>query len=118
VLAWIGQVPASVEWWSSVCGGVALVWRPTGVSSWSPPFAQYTVEVLHIIASCGLIAHCYADDTQIYVSVPVSALTTASQRSFTINGSTVCNSLPAALRAPDRSLAGFKHHLKTYLFEH
>jgi len=33
-------------------------------------------------------------------------------------GQTVWNSLPAALRAPDRSLAGFKHHLKTYLFEH
>ena len=28
------------------------------------------------------------------------------------------NSLPAALRAPDRSLAEFKDHLKTYLFEH
>ena len=25
----------SVEWWLSVCGGVPLVWRPTGVSSWS-----------------------------------------------------------------------------------
>jgi len=117
VLAWIRQVPASVEW-SSVCGGVPLVWRPTGVSSWSSPFVLYTVEVLHIIASCGLIAHCYADDTPLCISVPVSARTTAGQRCFTINGSTIWNSLPAALRASDRSLAGFKHHLKTYLFEH
>ena len=36
-------------------------------------FVLYTVEVLHITASCGLIAHCYADDTQLYISVPVSA---------------------------------------------
>jgi len=46
------------------------------------------------------------------------ARTTTGQRSFAVNGPTVWNSLPAALRAPDRSLAGFKDHLKTYLFEH
>jgi len=46
------------------------------------------------------------------------ARTTTGQWSFAVNGPTVRNSLPAALRAPDRSLAGFKHHLKTYLFEH
>jgi len=43
------------------------------------------------------------------------ARTTTGQRSFAVNGPTVWNSLRAALRAPDRSLAGFKHHLKTYL---
>jgi len=80
VLAWIRQVPPrlSVEWRSSVCGGVPLIWRPTGISSWSPPFVLYTVDVLHIIASCGLIAHCYADDTQLYISVPVSAASEAA----------------------------------------
>ena len=76
----VRQVPASDEWWSSVCGGVPLVWRPTGVSSWSPPFVLYTVEVLRIIASCGLIAHCYADDTQLNISVPVSAASEAAAR--------------------------------------
>ena len=40
----------------------------------------YTVEVLHIIASCGLIAHCYADDTQLNISVPVSAASEAAAR--------------------------------------
>jgi len=43
-------------------------------------FVLYTVEVLHIIASCGLIAQCYADDTQLYISVPVSAATEAAAR--------------------------------------
>ena len=42
------------------------------------------------------------------------AQTTTGQRSFAVNGPTAWNSLLAALRAPDRSLAGFKHHLKTY----
>jgi len=46
------------------------------------------------------------------------ARTTTGQRSFAVNGPSIWNSLPAALRAPDRSLAGSKHHLKTYLFEH
>ena len=45
------------------------------------------------------------------------ARTTTGQRSFAVNGPTIWNSLPAALQAPDRSLVGFKHHLKTYLFE-
>jgi len=46
-----------------------------------PPFcAVYTVEVLHITASCGLIAHCYADDTQVYTSVPVSAASETAAR--------------------------------------
>jgi len=52
------------------------------------------------------------------VLMVLRARTTTGQRSFAVNGPTVWNSLPAALRAPDRSLAGFKHHLKTYLFEH
>jgi len=46
----------------------------------------------------------------IYVPIP-------GQWSFAINGPTIWNSLPAAaLRAPDRSLAGFNHHLKTSVF--
>jgi len=43
-------------------------------------FVLYTVEVLHIIASCGLIAHCNADDTQLYISVLVSAASEAAAR--------------------------------------
>jgi len=42
----------------------------------------------------------------------------ASRQHSDVNRPTVWNSLPAALRAPDRSLTGFKHHPKTYLFEH
>jgi len=38
------------------------------------------LEVLHIIASCGLIAHCNADDTQLYISVLVSAASEAAAR--------------------------------------
>ena len=38
------------------------------------------VEVHHIIASCGLIAHCYAEDTQLYISVPISAASEAAAR--------------------------------------
>jgi len=43
-------------------------------------FVLYMVEVHHIIASCGLIAHCYADDTQLYISVPMSAASETAAR--------------------------------------
>ena len=71
----------SVEWWASVCGGVPLVWRPSEGQFLVPSFfVLYTVEVHHIIASCMLIAHCYADDTQLCISVPVSAASEAAAR--------------------------------------
>ena len=44
------------------------------------------------------------------------AQTTTGQRSFAVNGPTVWNSLPPALRSPDLSQNTFKRALKTHLF--
>jgi hypothetical protein len=35
-------------------------------------YLLYTAELFDIIAQCGLTAHCYADDTQVYVSAPAA----------------------------------------------
>jgi hypothetical protein len=43
-------------------------------------FLLYTAEIFDIIAQHGLIGHSYADDTQVYISVPVSMAQTASAR--------------------------------------
>jgi len=45
-----------------------------------------------------------------------SAQTATGQRSFAVNGPTVWNSLPPALRSPDLSQNTFKRALKTHLF--
>jgi len=43
--------------------------------------------------------------------------TNYGDRSFAVQGPRVCNSLPAALRAPDITLTTFRNKLKTFLFK-
>jgi len=43
-------------------------------------FLLYVAEVFNIIESCGLCGHFYADDTQVYICVPVSESASASAR--------------------------------------
>ena len=43
-------------------------------------FLLYTAELFDVIADCGLTAHCYADDTQVYISVPAADASAAVQR--------------------------------------
>jgi len=42
-------------------------------------FLLYTAELFDIIASAGLMAHSYADNTQVYVSAPVTSASTTVQ---------------------------------------
>jgi len=46
-------------------------------------FLLYTAELFELIAARGLTAHSYADDTQVYLSVPATDAVTAVQR-FTV----------------------------------
>ena len=39
-------------------------------------FLLYTAELFDVIASAGLTAHSYADDTQVYISVPATSAST------------------------------------------
>ena len=43
-------------------------------------FLLYTADLFDLIAACGLTAHSYADDTQLYLSVPATDAMTAIQR--------------------------------------
>jgi Reverse transcriptase (RNA-dependent DNA polymerase) len=43
-------------------------------------FLLYTAELFDVIAECGLTAHSYADDTQVYVSVPATDAPSAVER--------------------------------------
>ena len=43
-------------------------------------FLLYVAEVFDIIASCGLTGHCYADDTQVYISARAADMQVASSR--------------------------------------
>ena len=43
-------------------------------------FLLYTAEIFDIIAQHGLTGHSYADDTQVYITVPVSMAPSASAR--------------------------------------
>ena len=46
-------------------------------------FLLYTAELFDVIASAGLTAHSYADDTQVYISAPATSASTAVQRFIT-----------------------------------
>jgi hypothetical protein len=43
-------------------------------------FLLYTAELFEVIAECGLVGHCYADDTQTYISVPAVDAASAVQQ--------------------------------------
>jgi len=43
-------------------------------------FLLYTAELFRIVASAGLTAHSYADDTQLYISAPAASASTTVQR--------------------------------------
>jgi hypothetical protein len=43
-------------------------------------FLLYTADLFDLIAACGLTAHSYADDTQVYLSVPAVDVSSAVQR--------------------------------------
>ena len=43
-------------------------------------FLLYTAELFDVVAECGLSAHTYTDDTQVYLSVPAAEASTAVQR--------------------------------------
>ena len=53
---------------------------PSGICL--PPllFILYTAELFNIIAGHGLRAHCYADDTQMYNSMPATDIPSTVQR--------------------------------------
>jgi hypothetical protein len=42
---------------------------PQGLELGPLLFLLYTAELFYIVAECGLSAHTYADDTQVYLSV-------------------------------------------------
>jgi len=43
-------------------------------------FLLYTAELFEVIAACGFTGHAYADDTQVYVSIPATDYTDAMDR--------------------------------------
>jgi hypothetical protein len=43
-------------------------------------FLLYTAELFDVIADCGLTAHSYADDTQVYISAPAAEASVAVER--------------------------------------
>ena len=43
-------------------------------------YLLYTADVFDIKADCGLVGHSYADDTQVYISVPAADASIAMQR--------------------------------------
>jgi hypothetical protein len=43
-------------------------------------YLLYTAELFEIISQCGMSAHCYADDTQVYTSTPAPSIQDAVER--------------------------------------
>jgi Reverse transcriptase (RNA-dependent DNA polymerase) len=43
-------------------------------------YLLYTAELFNLIAKCGMTAHCYADDKQVYVCTPATDVPAAVER--------------------------------------
>ena len=43
-------------------------------------FLLYTAELFDVIATCGLMAHSYADDTQVYITTPATSAANSVER--------------------------------------
>ena len=53
---------------------------PQGLVLGSLLFLLYTAELFEVINRKGLVAHSYADDTQVHLSVPASESSVAARR--------------------------------------
>ena len=85
VLSWIRSFLSNRTQRVSFGGGlsevIALLFGvPQGSVIGPLLFLLYVAEVFNIIESCGLCGHFYADDTQVYICVPVSESASASAR--------------------------------------
>ena len=70
--------------WRSVVDAVStVVWLPPMIGSGTTTdglYTLYTADFTYVVERHGICLHQYADDSHVYVSVPVSDVTTAIQR--------------------------------------
>jgi len=70
--------------WRSVVDAVSTaVWRPPRIGSGTTTdglYTLYTADLTYVVERHGICLHQYSDDSKVYVSVPISDVTTAIQR--------------------------------------